>query len=198
VGVDLSLTLSLSVHDDPAEILPSKGDIHSSDTLPHPPDLSDDEGPSERDGATAVLEPGGDPLSTTPEDPDTVGSLAVEAPTWLADPRMNGLRILIELPGQTNRPYEVRNIVDEVVTVRDGMASKQFQLGEIMPCIPSRREDVVVAFAPGEYFGQIFRIKEFGRRICVLRKYGVKCTTRKEKLYHIPTAKLCVIYPPRR
>lgn len=179
------------------DIVPSEGSTHKSTRLPALPDI-----PLYAAASTpmpAPCSPTGDawdPSSRTPQGPGGQENPDQPTSTWLTDPKMRGLRILITERGQANKLYEIRNIISEVVNVRDGMAFKQLPLREVVPCTPCRREDIVVAFEPGEYFGQIFRIKEFGTEQCVLRKYGVRSTTLIEKVYHISTAKLCVIYPP--
>jgi len=111
---------------------------------------------------------------------------------------MAGLQFHLKQKEQPNRILELRSISDGIAKIRDGIHITELSVDAVVTCTPTRKEDIVVCFAEGEYFGKMFHIKIFGTDKCILCKFGVPKTTYKEKLYDLPTLNLATVYPPRK
>jgi len=96
---------------------------------------------------------------------------------------------------QAHKIVEMKSVTENMVTIRDGLSTREVALHDIMPYRPQRQQDIVVCLAEGDLYGQKFRMKTVGAQECVLRKYGVKIQ-RNEKLFTVPTSSLVVIFPP--
>ncbi|KAF9559484.1 hypothetical protein CPC08DRAFT_763245 [Agrocybe pediades] len=82
---------------------------------------------------------------------------ALDIPTWLGDPKLDGTRVKLCLRGDRTRLFEMRTVINDIVTVRDGMKISEYPLADLDFVRPEGCTDAVVSFAPGELFGKFFR-----------------------------------------
>ncbi|KAF9548460.1 hypothetical protein CPC08DRAFT_769241 [Agrocybe pediades] len=119
---------------------------------------------------------------------------AMEIPTWLGSPKITAARVKLCLCNDRSKLFEMRSMHDNIVTVRDGMQTVELPLADIDFIRPEGCTDVVVSFAPGELFGTIFRVKEYGPVETMVYIYGQRQS--KKNTYALPTSTLAVVYPP--
>lgn len=134
--------------------------------------------------------PAWDPSSRTPE---TSFDANANAPSWLADIKMIGIRVqVVERAGDPHRRLEVKNVEAGEVMVRDCSTFRCLPLSHVIPVSPRAKGDLVVSFAPGESFGKIFKVKTFGHQKCEVKDFTGK------SLSMLSTMDLASIYPPYR
>ncbi|KAF4616634.1 hypothetical protein D9613_008306 [Agrocybe pediades] len=121
---------------------------------------------------------------------------ALDIPTWLGDPKLDGTRVKLCLRGDRTRLFEMRTVINDIVTVRDGMKISEYPLADLDFVRPEGCKDAVVSFAPGELFGKIFRVKEFGPAESVVHIFGQRQT--RKNTFALRTSTLAVVYPPLR
>ncbi|KAF4615772.1 hypothetical protein D9613_012482 [Agrocybe pediades] len=121
---------------------------------------------------------------------------ALDIPTWLGDPKLDGTRVKLCLRGDRTRLFKMRTVINDIVTVRDGMKILEYPLADLDFVRPEGCTDAVVSFAPGELFGKIFRVKEFGPVESVVHIFGQRQT--RKNTFALRTSTLAVVYPPLR
>ncbi|KAF9553466.1 hypothetical protein CPC08DRAFT_767503 [Agrocybe pediades] len=119
-----------------------------------------------------------------------------EIPIWLGNPKFNAARVKLCLRSDRTRLFEMHAVANGVVTVWDGRETVQYPLADLDFLRPEGHTDPVVSFAPGDLFGKIFRVKEFGPVETVVYVFGQRQS--KKNTYAVPTSNLAIVYPPFR